>query len=164
VVRDKFDDYSHNYVAINNQGEIEGCIRVNPDGPEGLMLETCHSLNGLREGRRLAEFNRFVVSQRYYGKHLGPLLMKAGYQCAVQHGITHIVLSTRLELQGFYQKLGFIQVGEKYSDPRYPYPFDVTMVLDRLAAQNEWPCSRPRLYDFFTSSDNRIAHGKAVST
>ena len=53
LVRDKFDEYSYNYVAINNRGEIEGSIRVNPDGPDGLMLETCHSLNGLRKGRSL---------------------------------------------------------------------------------------------------------------
>ena len=165
VVRDNFDDYSHNYVAINNQGEIEGSIRVNPDGPDGLMLETCHSLNGLRKGRSLAEFNRFVVSQRYYGKSLGPLLMKAVYQCAVQLGITHIVLSTRIELKEYYEKLGFIQVGEKYYDPMFPsHPFNVTMVLDRIAAQDEWPCSRPRLYDFFTSPDNRIKHGSDERT
>lgn len=161
LVRDHFDDYSHNYVAINNRGEIEGGIRVTPDGPEGLMLESCHSLNRLRKGRNLAEFSRFVVSERYYGKHLGPLLMKAGYQCAVQQGITHIVLSTRVELQGFYQKLGFVQVGEQYYDPMFPtHPDNITMVLDRISAQNEWPCSRPRLYDFFTSPDDSIIHGR----
>ena len=111
IVRDDFDDYSYNYAAINDQGEIEGCMRVTPDNPKGFMLERCHSLNGLRKGSHLAEFCRFVVSPRYYGRHLGPLLMKAGYQCAVQHGISHIVLSSRIELKDYYEKLGFRQVG-----------------------------------------------------
>ena len=165
VVRDNFDDCSHNYVAINNQGGIEGSIRVTPDSPKGFMLERCHSLNGLRKGRHLAEFCRFVVSQRHYGRYLGPLLMKAGYQCVVQHGITHIVLSTRIGLKDYYEKLGFRQVGETYYDPMFPsHPVNVTMVLDCIAARNEWPYSRPRLYDFFTSPDNRIKHGSDERT
>ena len=161
VVRDHFDDYSHNYAAINNHGEIEGCIRVTPDSSEGFMLERCHSLNGLRKGRILAEFCRFVVSPRYYSRHLGPLLMKAGYQCAVQQGITHIVLSTRIELKDYYEKLGFNQVGETYYDPMFPsHPVNVTMALDCIAARKEWPRSRPRLYDYFTLPDKRIMHQK----
>ncbi len=159
LIRDTFDDYSHNYAAINNQGEIAGCIRVTPDSPEGFMLERCHSLNGVRKGRKLCEFSRYVVSERYYGKGLGPLLMKAGYQCASRHGITHIVLSTRVEIQEFYQKLGFVQVGEYYYDLMFPtLPDSLTMVLDCIAARKEWPHDRPRLYDFFTSSDKRIMH------
>ena len=165
VVRDKFDDYSHNYVVINHQGEVEGCIRVTPDSPKGFMLERSHSLNGLRKGRSLAEFCRFVVSQRHYGRHLGPLLMKAGYQCVVQYGITHIVLSTRIGLKDYYEKLGFIQVGEQYYDPMFPtHPVNITMVLDCNAARKEWPYSRPRLYDFFTSFDKRIMHRKVRRT
>jgi len=165
MVRDDFDDHSYNYAAINHHGEIEGCIRITPDSPKGFMLERCHSLNGLRNGLRkgshLAEFCRFVVSPRYYGRHLGPLLMKAGYQCAVQHGITHIVLSTRIELKEFYEKLGFNQVGETYYDPMYPsHLVDVTMVLDCIAARKDWPHSRPRLYDYFTLPDKRIMHQK----
>ncbi len=161
VVRDKFDDYSHNYVAINHQGEVEGCIRVTPDSSEGFMLERCHSLNGLRKGNHLAEFCRFVVSPRYYSRHLGPFLMKAGYQCAVQHGISHIVLSTRIELKDYYEKLGFKQVGETYYDPMFPsHPVNVTMVLDCIAARKDWPRSRPRLYDYFSLPDKRIMHQK----
>ena len=161
MVRDDFDDYSYNYAAINDQGEIEGCMRVTPDNPKGFMLERCYSLNGLRKGSHPAEFCRFVVSRRNYGRHLGPLLMKAGYQCAVQYGITHIVLSTRIELKDYYEKLGFRQVGETYYDPMFPsHPVNVTMVLDCIAAWKDWPRSRPRLYDYFTLPDKRIMHQK----
>ncbi len=87
--------------------------------------------------------------------------MKAGYQCAVQNGITHIVLSTRIELKVYYEKLGFRQVGETYYDPMFPsHPVNVTMELDCIAARKEWPHSRPRLHEYFTSPDDRIKHSK----
>ncbi len=161
LVRDSFDDFSHNYVAVDDQGMIIGSIRITFDGPNGLPLETCNSLDGFRNGRVLAELGRLVINPGYNGNRLGSLLMKAGYQCAVERGANFIAIDVCIVNQDFYLKMGFVQVGDKYDDPFFNFKKpSVTMALDCITAQKKWPYTRPRLYRFFTSPDNRIVHEK----
>ncbi len=126
---------------------------------KGLPLEICNSLDGFRKNRAIAELGRLVVHHRYNKNLLGAMLMKAGYQCAVQQGANYIVIRIFLENQDSYLKMGFIQSGDKYYDPNCNFNGpSVTMALDCIAAQKEWPYTHPRLYRFFTTPDNRIEH------
>jgi len=85
--------------------------------------------------------------------------MKAGYQCATKQGANYIVIDICQKDHDLYLKTGFVQIGDKYQDPNYNFDdMSVTMGLDCMTAQKEWPYTRPRLYRFFTSPDHRIEH------
>lgn len=159
LVYDTFDNHSHNYVALDDQGAIIGSIRLTLDS-HGLPIEKSYSLNEFREGRILAEMCRLVVRPQYQGGFLGALLMKSGYQCAVRDGTTHIVLETSPGISSLYLKMGFMQLGNEYYNPIYKSHFSpsIAMVLNCITAQKEWPYTHPRLYRFFTTPDNRIEH------
>ena len=88
---------------------------------------------------------------------LAALLMKAGYQCALRMGATHIVLDTYVgncrSTERLYVKLGFDQLTEPYDDPDYLWRQGVvTFGLDCEAARRHWPAQRPGLY--------RLLHGR----
>lgn len=77
------------------------------------------------------------------------------------NGTTHIVLETSPgSLISLYRKMGFMQMGNEYYNPIYKSYFSTSVVLalDCIAAEKQWPYTRPRLYRFFTSPDSRIAH------
>ena len=165
ILVDEFDRESANYAAYDDADEIIGSVRVVPDGPLGLPLERCHVLNGYRvRRRRIYELSRLAVAPTLRCTLLAALLMKAGYQCAVDQGATHIVLDTYVgngyRYDRLYGKLGFDQVTEPYQDPDYLWQQDVaTFSLDCEEAHRTWPLVRPSLYHFFTSEDERIDHG-----
>lgn len=158
LVRDSFEDFSHNYIALDEHGMIIGSIRITMDSHDGLPLENCITFVELRNGRALAQLGRLVIEPKYYAKGLGAILMKTGYKCAVRYGVTHIVMSVSQGIQDLYRKMGFVQIGDKYLDWLCPITFSVTMVLDCIAAQKEWSSTHPRLYRFFTTPDYRIEH------
>ena len=158
ILHDNFDSHSFNYVALD-ENMVVGSVRITLDGPKGLPLDICNPLDGFRKDRAIAELGRLVVDHRYDKNLLGALLMKAGYQCAVQYGANYIVIDIFLESQDFYLKMGFIQIGDKYDDPNFNFNVpSVTMALDCITAQKEWPYTHPRLYRYFTTPDNRIEH------
>ena len=165
ILVDEFDRESANYAAYDDDGEIIGSVRVVADGPLGLPLERCRVLNGYRvRPRRIYELSRLAVAPTWRCTLLAALLMKAGYQCAVDQGATHIVLDTYVgngyRYDRLYGKLGFDQLTEAYADPDYLWQQEVaTFSLDCARAHKTWPKVRPSLYSFFTSDDERIDHG-----
>jgi N-acyl-L-homoserine lactone synthetase len=159
---DEFDRDAVNYAAYDD-GEIIGSLRAVSDGPLGLPLERCRLLDGYRKGRRLVELSRLAAAPAWRGTRLAALLMKAGYQCAVRMGATHIVLDTYVgdaaRTERLYQKLGFERLSEPYPDPDYLWPQGVTTyALDCRTAEEMWPNRRPGLHRFFTGADDRIDH------
>ena len=164
ILVDEFDQDSANYAAFDDEGHIVGSLRVVPDSALGLPLERCRVLDGYRRYRRLVELSRLAVAPEWRGTVLAALLMKAGYQCALSMGATHIVLDTYVgngrSSERLYVKLGFDQLTEPYDDPDYLWRQGVvTFGLDCEAARRHWPAQRPGLYAFFTAEDECIDHG-----
>jgi N-acyl-L-homoserine lactone synthetase len=164
ILVDEFDQESANYAAYDDEDVIVGSLRVVPDSALGLPLERCRVLNGYRGNRRLVELSRLAVAPEWRGMVLAALLMKAGYQCAVRMGATHIVLDTYVgncqRTERLYEKMGFEQLTEPYDDPDYLWRQGVvTFGLDCGQARREWPTQRPGLFAFFTAEDECIDHG-----
>jgi N-acyl-L-homoserine lactone synthetase len=164
ILVDEFDRDATNYAAYDRDGEIVGSLRVVPDGPLGMPLERCHVLDGYRAGKRLVELSRLAVAPDWRCTKLAATLMKAGYQCAVGMGATHIVLDTYIgngqKPERLYVKLGFEQLCEPYADPDYLWRQEVvTFALDCDVAQLTWQVERPGLFRFFHSEDDTIDHG-----
>jgi N-acyl-L-homoserine lactone synthetase len=164
ILVDEFDRDAVNYAAYDLDGHIVGSVRAVPDGPLGLPLERCQVLDGYRSGKRLVELSRLAVAPGWRCTRLAAMLMKAGYQCAGRMGATHIVLDTYVgngfRTERLYEKLGFDQLSDPYSDPDYLWAQNVaTFALDREAAKRDWPVSRPGLFRFFESEDPAIDHG-----
>lgn len=164
ILVDEFDRDATNYAAYDRDGEIVGSLRVVTDGALGLPLERCHVLDGYRARKRLVELSRLAVAPSWRCTKLAATLMKAGYQCAVGMGATHIVLDTYIgngqKPERLYLKLGFDQLCEPYSDPDYLWQQEVvTFALDCDVAQITWKAERPGLFRFFHSEDDAIDHG-----
>ena len=155
---DNFDNSSYNYAAIDEKGKIIGSIRIILDNSYGLPIYKYHRMNNFQNGRFFAEINRLVVDPTYKNSYLGPLLMKAGHTCATQHGATCIAIGSRPDIQSLYLKMGFEKVSDKSFSSDVPKIYWIAMILDCIAAQKDWPTTRPRLYRFFTTPDKRIEH------
>ena len=54
-----------------------------------------------------AEIGRVVVLPDYRGQHLGALVMREAERWIGERGYTRIVLSARVEVAPFYEKLGY---------------------------------------------------------
>ena len=159
---DEFDVCAHNYAALNDSGECIGSVRVVFDGPLGLPIERSFPLNGYRCGRRIAEICRLATADAYNNTRLGPLLMKAAYQCCIYKCISNIVVDAymrRHKSVGLYDKMGFRPIGAPYRDRYHDEKgLSLALELDVEHAQRTWPSDRAGLYKFFTRIDKAISH------
>lgn len=150
LIRDGFDDLAYNYAAFDDAGTIVGSMRVVPDGAAGLPLERLVPLNGYRSSKRLVELCRLVVHPTHRGSRLGIMLMKAGFQRAVAHDATHIMLDTYVgdgEACDLYRRFGFVDVSDEYEDPEWTYARPVvTLSLDIAAAIRDLPTKRSSIF------------------
>jgi len=162
LIRDGYDDLAYNYAAFDGDGAIVGSMRVVPDSAAGLPLERCAPLNGFRTGKKLVELCRLVVHPELKRSRLGVLLMKAGYQRAVMHGASHIMLDTYVgdgETCDLYRKFGFVDVTGQYEDTEWRYERPViTLSLDIAAAHRDLHETRATLLRHFVSPDPAIDH------
>jgi predicted GNAT family N-acyltransferase len=157
---DQFDSVALNYAAFKD-GRIVGSIRVVPDTPLGLPLETCSPLNGFRANKRAVELSRLCVTRDHRGSSLALLLMKAGWQAARRQGATHVLVDSYLDStdpkENMYLRLGFAPISAPYTDPNYLIDdLCVSLAIECESAGAALPL---RLRDFFTSPDSRIDHG-----
>lgn len=59
---------------------------------------------------------RLCVLKEYRGHHLGKVLVREVEKCVKSLGGTVIILSAQVRASGFYEKLGYIKLGDIYYD------------------------------------------------
>lgn len=95
---DRIDDTCHHLVLYIDNKPV-ACVRFFTD-------------NNPRE----YHLGRLCVLKEYRGQHLGNLLVREVEKCVKDLGGTVIVLSAQLRASGFYEKLGYIKIGDIYYD------------------------------------------------
>jgi predicted GNAT family N-acyltransferase len=86
-------------LAINGQGEAIGCARLLPDGHIGRMA--------------------VLPAWRRHG--IGRALLAAAMQAAQTRGLTTLRLSAQTHAAGFYERAGFVVVGDEYEEAGIPH-------------------------------------------
>ena len=71
---------------------------------EGFPVATCR---WFEVGEGAVEIGRVVVLPEYRGRHLGVLVMREAEQWIRECGYRKIVLSSRVGVEGYYEKLGY---------------------------------------------------------
>ncbi len=65
---------------------------------------------------------RICVKKAYRDKGIGRFLVQEALQKAKEQGqSTRAVLGSQIQVQGFYEKLGFVAYGEQYLDEGWPH-------------------------------------------
>lgn len=70
----------------------------------------------LDEKSKIAKIERVVIALDYRGKGVANQLMQACIDRSILHQIAEIKLSAQLEVIPYYQKWGFIALGDVYDD------------------------------------------------
>ena len=71
---------------------------------EGFPVATCR---WFEVGEGAVEIGRVVVLPEYWGRHLGVLVMREAEQWIRECGYRKIILSSRVGVEGYYEKLGY---------------------------------------------------------
>lgn len=64
---------------------------------------------------------RVAVLSDYRGENLGVKVMTSLQDYAKEHGIKEIKLSAQVQASGFYEKLGYINLGDLHMDEHCPH-------------------------------------------
>lgn len=69
-------------------------------------------------GKEVGEYviGRIAVIKEYRGKHLGEKIMQKVEESVKKRSAGKLSLSAQVRVQGFYEKQGFVRVGETYVD------------------------------------------------
>ena len=160
---DKFDAYSHNYVAFDQYSKIVGTLRIVPDSPGGLPLERLFSLTPYRKNKNIVEMCRFAVSSEHRSSRLFLRLMAASYQCAEMIGSTHMALDAYLEEEPIYEGLGFKRISRPYQDPEYARKSMVVAMMASLAEIKRILVNEKPAVGKILMSNYNIYHGEIES-
>ena len=86
-------------LAVNGQGEAIGCARLLPDGHVG----------------------RMAVLPTWRGQGVGRALLAAVLEAAQERGHCMLRLSAQTHAAGFYERAGFVAVGDEYEEAGIPH-------------------------------------------
>ncbi len=64
---------------------------------------------------------RIAVKKEYRKNGTGRYLMNKVFEYAKEHGADSLILSAQTRVAGFYEKLGFTQIGQEYFDEFCPH-------------------------------------------
>ncbi|MFF9690820.1 GNAT family N-acetyltransferase [Streptomyces sp. NPDC014623] len=136
---DRFDGTAE-YIVGYLDGAPVGTVKVIPDSPSGLPCDDTVDLSPLRPGNRLVEFGHLMTLPKLRHQEIGMALMRQALVHGVRaHGATHIIGDFFVDdsggLRSFYQDIGFVALGEPYTDERFRgAPLSLVAALDVLEA------------------------------
>lgn len=96
---DGVDRKCHHAIAVDPAGCAIGCARLLPDGHIG----------------------RVAVLAPYRGRGVGDALMQCMLALAGQLGHRRVMVNAQTHALAFYERLGFVAVGEEYDDAGIPH-------------------------------------------
>lgn len=91
------------HLVLYDEDEAIACCRLFPDGPDAWHI------------------GRVAVKKDRRGQHLGEAIMEEAEAAVSLRGAKKLVLSAQVQAAGFYQKLGYVQVGGEYLDEHCPH-------------------------------------------
>jgi N-acyl-L-homoserine lactone synthetase len=123
IMRDEFDDYSTQLLAVDGSNQTVGILRVVADGPKGLPIEADYPLREYMEAHgisKAAEGGRFAIGTGVAREDRGMVafgLFKLLVDCCRRSGTNDLFHTTHLGIFGKYEMPGFTQIGESFEYP-----------------------------------------------
>lgn len=104
-------------VFIKEQG-VPRSIEVDGLDPEAIHAIVFDGDTEIGTGRMLRDghIGRIAVKKRYRGKGIGKLIMERLIDEAKVMRIPDVWLSSQCHAKGFYEKLGFVEIGDVYQE------------------------------------------------
>lgn len=68
-----------------------------------------------------AKIGRMAVLKEYRGRGVGRMLLEALMDEAARQGATHVVLHAQVQALGFYERCGFVAVGQVFDEAGIPH-------------------------------------------
>jgi predicted GNAT family N-acyltransferase len=96
---DGADAQCHHALAVTADGEVIGTARMQPSGKIG----------------------RVAVLQPWRGRGIGRQLMEYLLQVATRQGLSRVYLNSQESAVVFYERLGFVCVGEPFVEANIPH-------------------------------------------
>jgi predicted GNAT family N-acyltransferase len=96
---DGADAECHHALALTAEGEVIGTARMQPSGKIG----------------------RVAVLQPWRGRGIGRQLMEYLLQVATRQGMSRVYLNSQESAVAFYERLGFVCVGEPFVEANIPH-------------------------------------------
>ncbi|WP_028987726.1 GNAT family N-acetyltransferase [Thermicanus aegyptius] len=92
-------------LAVNERGEGIGCLRLRP----------------YDETSNVGKVERVAVVKKMRGKKIGAKLMEEAERLALKTGFMKLKLNAQLHAHSFYEKLGYVSVGEVFEEAGIPH-------------------------------------------
>lgn len=124
-LRDVYDEYATQLLAVDENNQPVGAMRIVPENPEGFPMDSDFPLteymrtNGILRG---IEGGRFVIHKDVARENRGIVafgLFKCLFDYCSEMGINDVFTTTMLKIVKKYNMPGFKQIGEPF---RYPEP------------------------------------------
>lgn len=96
-------DRSAFHITLYEDGQAVACCRIFPDGPAAWHV------------------GRVAVRKSCRGRGLGAQVMAQAEAAGAARGAAVMVLSAQVQAAGFYQRLGYKQIGGVYLDEHCPH-------------------------------------------
>lgn len=65
---------------------------------------------------KIIQLRQMAVADNYQGKSIGKKLIDFAEQTAIDHGFNKIILHARKTAVPFYEKLGYLKIGEEFTE------------------------------------------------
>ena len=125
-IKARIVDYGEYFEQIRNVRNEVFCeeqgvpLELEFDGMDGSSIHSVVLNEGMEigTGRMLSDghIGRVAVKKRYRGKGIGKMIMDSLIREAKNRQYTEVWLSSQYHAKGFYEKLGFIAVGDIYQE------------------------------------------------
>lgn len=99
----------HIFAAMQNEFVV-GCLILSP------------------RAQHMVQLRQMAVAPELQGQQIGKQLVQYAEQFAWQNGYEHIMLHARMEAKGFYDKLGYKQAGDEFTEVGIPH---IEMIKDK---------------------------------
>ena len=121
---DTFDDIA-TYCLAFYRGRLVAVVRLIPDSPAGLPLDSYIDLSRLRKvSSRLGEASRLAIAPEYRNQGIifgGFPFVRA---TASSLGVSTLIINSLLRTMSLYERLGFLPFSDAFHDPSAARPND----------------------------------------
>ena len=141
--KDKYDDYSIHFVALNKNNKVIGTARLILDSEEGFPIEQVTKIKFKPSLNKIAEISRLAIDRNYRNQKEESVLFglyKMLYQKSKEIRVAYWYMITEKKLFRLLRSHGFIfhQIGEQfqYHGTRVPYLGIILEIEQSLAKRN----------------------------
>lgn len=150
---DIYDQSSENFIAVTDEGEPVGTIRVIFNSSAGFQISNCFEVILPEGGQGCAEISRLAVLKEYRSRHIEIRLFREALQYCLKNSVSHYYAVVENNTFKFLRRLGlpFEVIGDaKYylGGNTFPVYMNLQTMIQNLEKNN------PNLLSFIMNQQN----------